>query len=281
MPATIACSTTSYGPHGAKAAICHLREVGIHFVELPIHTHGQKTFYGETPLLTSIATDSEVAEAAKFIADQGVAVASCQILTGNPLFKSARQVLKRKLDIASQLGAKIVVGDSGESQSPEERSVLYEGLVELADHAATLGMTYCLDLQRGNCRNHRGMLQVMQDVQHPDLRVNFDTGALFYLNEEPVVEIAFLKVCSFVRHLNLKDSSGEYNSWHFPALGAGGAVDFLRIYQIMRDMRFPAPLSIHVDGVEGQHDLPLSDYQRQVAESVATLRECGYFNDIN
>jgi hypothetical protein len=51
----------------------------------------------------------------------------------------------------------------------------------------------------------------------------------------------------------------------------------MRVFQIMRDMGFPAPFSIHVDGIEGEQDLPLAVYQQRVADSVMTLRECGYF----
>ncbi|MDB5385583.1 MAG: sugar phosphate isomerase/epimerase [Planctomycetaceae bacterium] len=278
MPATIACSTTSYGPFGPRAAITHLRSVGLQYLELPIHTHGQKTRYGEIPLLTSIASDQEIAEAQVLLTDHGVSLASCQIVTGNPLFKSARQVLRRKLEIAGQLGVKLVIGDAGEVQSPDQLPALYQALTELGDVAGSLGITYCLDLQPGICRNHRGMIQAMQDLDHPQIRLNFDTGSLFYYNDEPVLEIALLKVCPYIRHLNLKDCLGEYDYWYFPPLGYGGAVDFMRVHQVMRDMGFPAPLSIHVDGIEGERDLPLETYQKQVVDSVATLRECGYFN---
>lgn len=278
MPAIIACSTTSYGPYGPRAAIAHLRTVGLQFLELPIQTHGQKTLFGEEPLLTSIASAKEVAQAQTLLTDHGVTLSSCQILTGNPLFKSARQVLKRKLEIAAQLGVQLVIGDSGEIESSAQLPDLYAALTELGDLAGSLGITYCLDLQPGICRNHRGMLQTMQDLQHPNLRLNFDTGSLFFYNDEPVLEIALLKVCSLVKHLNLKDSLGEYNYWYFPPLGYGGAVDFMRVRQIMRDMGYPAPMSIHVDGVEGERDLPLAVYEQRVCDSVTTLRECGYFN---
>ncbi len=278
MPATIACSTSSYGPYGAQAAVSHLRTVGLKYLELPIHTQGQPTRYGEDPFITSTATEKDARQVNRYLADHGVQLSSCQINTGNPLFKSARQVLKRKMEIAAQLGVKLVIGDGGELESSDQLGSLIEALRELGDLAAKLGLTYCLDLQPGVCRNHRGMLDLFRQLEHPHIFLNFDTGALFYYNEEPVLEIALMRVAPYVRHLNLSDSIGEYDYWYFPALGYGGAVDFVRVHQIMRDMGFLAPLSIHVDGIEGDHDLPLLTYQQRVADSVTTLRECGYFN---
>lgn len=278
MPATIACSTTSYGPYGAQAAISHLRKVGLQHLELPIHTHGQPTRYGEDPLITSDATDKLIQQVQRYLGDHGVGLVSCQIDTGNPLFNSARQALRRKMEIAAKLGVKVVVGNGGELESPDQRDILITALRELGDLAEKLGLIYCLDLQPGVCQNHRGMLDIIRQLEHPHIFLNFDTGALFYYNEEPVLEIALTKVAPYLRHLNLSDSIGEYDYWYFPALGYGGAVDFMRVHQIMRDMGFPAPLSIHVDGIEGDHDIPLEVYQQRVADSVATLRECGYFN---
>ena len=277
MPATIACSASSYGPYGAQAAIPHLRQIGLQYLELPILTQGQPTRYGEEPLITSTASEKDTQRVLHFIHDHGVRLSACQIDTGNPLFKSARQVLKRKMDIAAQLGVKLVIGNGGELESSDQRGSLLAALQELGDHAQTLGLTYCLDMQPGICRSHRGMLELMRELQHPQIWLNFDTGALFYYNEEPVLEIALLKVAPLLRHLNLSDSIGEFDYWYFPALGYGGAVDFMRVFQIMRDMAFPAPFSIHVDGIEGEHDLPLAVYQQRVADSVMTLRECGYF----
>lgn len=278
MPATIACSSSSYGPYGAQAAVPHLRQIGLEYLELPISTHGQRPSLGEKPLLTSTARDNDVNETLRFVSDHGVKLASCQILTGNPVLNSARQVLKRKMEVAASLGVSVVVGDAGEPESRNELSPLYDVLRELGDHAAKLHQTYCIDMQRGLCRNHRGLLQVMSELEHPHVRINFDTGNLFYLNEEPVLEIALVKTAPYIKHVNLKDSIGEFEYWFFPALGYGGAVDFARVFQVMRDMAFPGPMSIHVDGIDGESDLPLSTYQNRVAASVNTLRECGYFN---
>ena len=40
---------------------------------------------------------------------------------------------------------------------------------------------------------------------------------------------ALKQVRKYVRHMHLKDTNGQYQKWHFPALGEGGAVDFAQV----------------------------------------------------
>jgi L-ribulose-5-phosphate 3-epimerase len=81
-----------------------------------------------------------------------------------------------------------------------------------------------------------------------------------------------------VKHVHLKDSMGQFGQWYFPALGAGGAVDFLRVYQIMRDCGFAGPYSIEIEGIDGEPELTLEETHQRVVESVALLRRVGYFD---
>jgi len=139
-------------------------------------------------------------------------------------------------------------------------------------------MTVCFETHPGICVNHREMLRVMRDLDHPRLRLNFDTANLLYFNENVYVEVALAKVCHLVKHVHLKDSMGQYQQRYFPALGCGGAVDFLRVYKILRDIRFPGPYSIEIGGIEGEPDLSLAEHHQRVVDSVKYLRELGYFD---
>ena len=118
----------------------------------------------------------------------------------------------------------------------------------------------------------------MRELDHPQLRLNVDTGNLPYYNEMISVEIALAKVCHLVKSLHLKDSMGQFGQWYFPALGEGGAIDFLRIYQIMRDLNFKGPYTIEIGGIEGEGELSLDEYHQRVVRSVAFLRRIGYFD---
>lgn len=273
----VSCFTNSYGRFGAKAAIENVRAAGLEHVELPIRTAGVASLFGDEPLLTQEADADDLKRVDELLALHGVTVSSCNVSSGNPLERSATDLAKRKLDVAKHFGVDVVVGGAGEVEDEAALGALYSHLREIGDHAAGLGMTYCFETHPGICVNHRFMLKTMHDLNHPNLRLNFDTGNLHYYNVNANVEVALAKVCPFVKHLHLKDSTGEPGDWYFAALGLGGAVDFLRVLQIMRDVGFSGPFSIELEGIRGEGDVPFETVQRRVADSVQLLRDCGYF----
>ena len=118
----------------------------------------------------------------------------------------------------------------------------------------------------------------MEELDHASLRLNFDTGNILYYNDDVHVEIALARICPYVRHVHLKDHNGVPGEWYFPALGQGGEVDFVRVYEIMRDCGFSGPFSLEIEGIQGEAELSLDDYQRRIQDSVAHLENCGFFD---
>jgi inosose dehydratase len=278
MPALISCLTNSYGRFGAQAGIEQMAAAGIHHVELPIRTAGVDSPFGDQPFVTSAATLDDLKQADELLERHGVAVCSCNVTSGNPLDPEVVAITKRKLDLATHFGVSLVVGGAGEAGTPEELETLYGNLREIGDHAGQLGITYCFETHPGICQHHRGMLDTMQALDHPHLKLNFDTANILYYNENVVSETALAKVCHHVRHIHLKDSQGDFGKWYFPALGRGGAVDFVRVLQLMSTCGFTGPYSLEIEGIAGEGELTLKAYQQRIAESVEHLRTCGYFD---
>lgn len=278
MPPIIACHTNCYGRLGAAAAIENVRAAGLEFIELPIRTPGFRSRCGDPPLVTTESTLAELRDVEGLLARCGVKVASCTCMAGNPIDPANAAVLKRKLDLASHFGVKFIVTDAGIANDEGERRQIYANLREVGDYAAKLGITVCFETHRGLCVNHREMLRVMADLDHPRLRLNFDTGNILYYNENVQGEVALAKACHLVKHVHLKESSGRFGDWHFPALGTAGGVDFLRAYQIMRDCGFKGPWSIEIEGIEGEPELSPAQFHERVVESVRYLRTLGYFD---
>jgi inosose dehydratase len=278
MPPLVACHTNSYGRLGGFAAIENIRAAGLEYVELPIRRAGFRSRAGDLPLVTTAATFAHLRQLERLLEIHGVRVSSCTCMAGNPVDDAAVAVMQRQLDLASHFGVKFVVADAGTAADDGERGRIYANLQRIGDHAAKLGITVCFETHRGLCVNHREMLQVMAEIAHPNLRLNFDTGNIVYYNEHICGEVALAKVCHLVRHVHLKDSSGKFADWNFPALGRGGGVDFLRVYQILRDCGFRGPYSIEIEGVAEEPRLSLAQYQERVVESVEYLRTLGYFD---
>ena len=278
MPPIISCMANSYGSYGPQAAIERLCSAGIQYLELPIRTQGVMSIFRETPLLTHRSTPADIASLEKLLAQHDVQLASCNLTGGNPLDEETVSLLKKKLDVAHALGVTVVVGGAGEVQDESQLPELYGHLKEIGDYAGNLGITYCFETHPGLCESHYAMLETMQVLDHPQLRLNFDTANILYYNRHVEGEIALAKVCQFVKHLHLKDSLGEYRSWYFPALGEGGAVNFIRVLEIMRACGFAGPYSIEIEGIHGEAEPSLDEYHRRIVNSAQHLRDCGFFD---
>ncbi len=278
MQAIISCFTNSYGRFGARGAIENLRDAGLEYLELPIRTAGTESIFGDEPLVTTESTPEDLNLVGRMLNDHGLKLSSCNITSGNPLDPQVVDVTQRKLDLAAELGVSLVVGGAGEAEDDEQLEQLYDNLRQIGDYAAGKGIIYCFETHPGICVNHHYMLRTMQDLDHPHLKLNFDTANLFYYNTNVCCEVALAKVCPYVKHLHLKDCMGTPGEWYFPALGYGGAVDFLQVLQIMRDSGFRGPYSLELEGIRGEGELSLEQYQQRVLDSVDTLKSCGYFD---
>ncbi len=120
------------------------------------------------------------------------------------------------------------------------------------------------------------MLSTMERLDHPCIRLNFDTGNILYYNAGADVVGELRQVVSFVRHVHLKDHSGGVGEWYFPALGAGGAVDFAKVHNVLMDAVFDGPCSLEIEGIAGEPPLSLAQTHQRIVNSIAHLRTCGY-----
>ena len=278
MRTIVSCHTNCYGRFGARAAIKMLRTAGLEHVELPIFGDGEKPPLGDKPLVTTASTLGDLKGVDRLLEIHDVCVESCDITGGNPLDPKVAALAKRKLGLASHFGVKLVVGSAGKADDPARLDKLYRHLREIGDCAARLGITYCLQTAPGLCQDHRRMLQTMAALDHPHVKLNFDTGNLLYNNKHINGEVALAKTCDRVRHVHLKDLDGEYQQGDFPALGDGGSVDFVRVLELLGTCGFEGPYSIAIEEDSDEANLSVDDHHERVCRSVQYLRACGYFD---
>lgn len=271
--------TNCYGRFGAEVAIERLANAGLKWVELPLRTEGFITRASDPPLLSTGATGAEIDHVRRLLERHGVQISSCNILSGNPRDPQVVEITRQKLELASQLGVGLCVGDGGKADVPGDLAILHVHLRRIGDAAEKLGITYCCETHPGLCQHPAGMLETMQAVDHPHVRLNFDTANVLYHNRGVDLYAALQKVLPFVRSLHLKDSPGGYQEYAFPELGAGGAVDFARVRGIAEAGGYSGPYCIEIQGTAGEPEPSLEELQRRVTASVQTLRNCGYFGE--
>lgn len=278
MTTLVSCLTNSYGRFGPIAAMEHLRDAGLEHLELNIKNHGVPSFFKETPILTNGSTPSDIDQVKNLLQQHQVQLSSCNITSGNPLDPKIVVITKQKLDLAHQLDVSLVVGGAGEIEDESQRATLYQHLQEIGDYAAQKGITYCFETHPGICVDAAGMLRTMTDLDHPHLRLNFDTGNINYYNQYANVLESLHEVVTFVKHVHLKDSYCKYKDWHFTTLGEAGGIDFLKIRFLLEDNHFEGPYSLEIEGIEGEEDPTLEEHHNRVKQSVQYLRECGFFD---
>jgi inosose dehydratase len=280
MKRIISCFTNSYGPAGIRAAAERIREAGIDHLELALRGHN---FGGlvipESAVITEKASDAEARAFCDHLAAHGVKVSGCNVGGADIRTRDGVELTERRIRFAARwFGVAVCVSGAGQPADAAERRTIVEHLRRLGDTAGAVGVTLALETHKGPTQNASAMLALMDEVDHPQVRLNFDTGNIAYYNRDadPCDELERVK--HLVRNVHLKDNRGGFEDWYFPALGDGGSVDFVRVREILDGVGFTGPYTIEIEGIGGEPEPGLDGRQERIARSVAHLRSCGYFN---
>lgn len=143
-----------------------------------------------------------------------------------------------------------------------------------ADYAQSKGILVCLETHPPLITNADVALSTLKDLQHPNIKVNWDTGNIYYYNEGLDGEEQLQKIAPYIGHVHFKDSRKGFKEWFFPALGQG-TIDLGRCLAIMRQAGFNGPFSIEIEGVAGEGEQTLEQRQESIRKSVEHLRDLG------
>jgi L-ribulose-5-phosphate 3-epimerase len=280
MTRIISCFTNCYGPAGVSTAAARIRETGIDHLELALRGHN---FGGLVIPESAVITEKADDNAAQAFCDQlnrsGVKVSGCNVGGADIRTHEGLELTARRIRFAARwFAVKICVSGAGQPVDASERTTIVAHLRRLGDVAEECGITLALETHKGPTQNAAAMLALMKDVEHPHVRLNFDTGNIAYYNQgaDPCDELD--KVKHLVRNVHLKDNRGGFEDWYFPAVGDGGAVDFGRVRQILDGVGFAGPYTIEIEGIGGEPEPGLDERQERISRSVAHLRCCGYFD---
>lgn len=252
MPDNIlSCRPGSYGRY-AETTFAHLQSIGVKYVEIPVPALvdvGEKLreleSFGLQAMTTQCSFDVKDADGAAAFQDQ--------------------------LDATVQLGCQRIFVSVKRDELPED--IAYGRLRELGARAAEAGVTILLETHPDLITNGDVALATMRGVDHPNIRVNFDTANVYYYNEgvDGLAEMA--KVIEFIGAVHLKDTNGGFKTWCFPALGEG-IVDFGEVFRLCNDNGLTGPFTMEIEGIQGE-ELTLEETQDRVARSVQHLRDLG------
>lgn len=279
MPRLVSCFTNCFGPSGVRAAVERIGEAGIDHLELALRGHN---FGGlvipESAVITERASDAEAGAFLDLLHAHNVKVSGCNVGGADIRTTEGVELTERRIQFAHRwFAVATVVSGSGQPADAAERRTVVAHLRRIGDTAAGLGMVVALETHKGPTQNAAAMLDLMNDVDHPAVRLNFDTGNIAYYNAgvDPADELE--KVAPLVRNVHVKDNRGRFEDWYFPAVGDGGAVDFRRIRAILDGVGYDGAYTIEIEGIGGEPEPDLDARVDRVRRSVEHLRNCGYF----
>lgn len=251
MDNLIACRIASYGKFQERAW-SHLPTIGINHVEMPAPDPG------------------EIGEARKKLAQHGLQASSlqgkCQIAKPD-----VADDVRTQIYACSELGAKILFLSVKKAETPDND--VWDRLREIGDLARSEGVTIVMETHPDLITNGDVGRATMQAINHPSVRVNYDTANVYYYNEGIDCIAEMNKLIDYIGAVHLKDTNGGFKTWHFPALGQG-IVDFPEMFRILGGRGFRGPYTMEIEGIEGI-EWDEAAQLKAIEDSVAYLRRIG------
>lgn len=247
-PFRLACRLANYG-QDLEAGLEHIRDMGLHYVFM------------------SIPKPEEVEGTREKMKALGLEIL---VVRGDTDLskETSLEDLRVQFETCERLGVKYMFLSPKRHDAPFE--VIYDRLRQAGDLAAKHGVLLVLETHPDLGTNGEVHVATMKAINHPNVRVNFDTANITYYNRDTSAVSELGKCIDYVATLEVKDHNGAFETWNFPALGEG-IVDFPALFKVLRDHGYTGPITIEVEGVKGV-DWRLADRKKALEASVAYLR---------
>jgi L-ribulose-5-phosphate 3-epimerase len=254
-------------------AYAYLSRAGVRYVEVPALAPAMGPKHGLTTFAPEAMDDDDVkaflARLHRLGLEPITVTAMCHL-------DDHREVtaLRRRIDFAQALGCRYVITDSTEQEdSGDARRKVIATLRKMGDYAADRSVQLALETHAGPTRNGRFAREFLEEVAHPNVGFNYDTGNILYYNDgiDPAEDISH--IAERVVHVHLKDTQGGKEEWKFCALG-DGVVKFAKILETLNSVGFKGPYSLEIEGMAGE-DLNREGYLHRVRKSLEYLQSIG------
>jgi sugar phosphate isomerase/epimerase len=164
------------------------------------------------------------------------------------------EAIARAIDTVNDFGARIIFSSVQSGGRPLDD--VYTQLRKLGDRAAKRNVIVAMETHPDLVSNGRRAAATMLGVDHPHIRLNYDSANIFYHNEHCDAGGGIREMLYFLPYLgavHLKESNGKYHDWWFPALHEpGGIVDFPRLFALCHAADFHGPFTLEIEGITGE-----------------------------
>ena len=250
----VACRFWCYGEYAPDVAWTELPKQGIHHFEM------------------DCPEPADIPDLKKKLADHGLAASSIQCKC-DVKSEDVVEAMKPQLDVCVEMDAIFCYTSVNGGDTP--RDLVWQRLRAIGDEAAQRDLFVSMETHPDLVHNGDEALKSMHAIDHPNVRVNFDTANVLYYNENTDTITELEKIADHVGSMHLKESTGGYRVIDFPALGKG-IVDYARVFQVMSARGFAGPYTMELEGPEKRSR---EDQIAHVATSAAHLRAIGMLKE--
>ena len=234
----LAITTVTYGPCTLDDALGSIRGAGYSRVEV-VCVPGHCDHY-------EIDMDDAGVEALKArLNAHGLALSCLGAATGLATAGAVEQA-KQSIELARKLGTNVVVHSiAGASGHDENLDDFFQHIGGALEKARQNGVIIALELHGNHTGNGRSMLEVIRRVDHPNLKINYDTANCMYHGGQWPYEDLEAALPEVV-NIHLKDKIDGKGVWNFPPVGSG-QVDFERVFRILDKGDYRGTMSIEIE----------------------------------
>jgi sugar phosphate isomerase/epimerase len=243
--------TLAYHDYSLEDALRGISAAGFRYVELSATRGGCEHVPADSD-------DEVVAALRQRLAYYGLQVSSVNGNLGLTT-REGIELSKKAMSLASKLGAKIIVNTIGGPGNQEDLAVFLASAGEVAEHARRCGVTLGIEIHGEHTGNGALTLDVVRKVNHPNVKINYDTANCIYFSGTLPYEDLRVAVPE-TAHIHLKDKIGGKGVWNFPLMGMG-ETDFARVFRILDESGYAGPFSIEVEPERGSR-LTLAETDR-------------------
>jgi sugar phosphate isomerase/epimerase len=253
-PNMLACRLANYGKF-QDAAWEHLPSIGFKYVFI------------------NVPAPEEVPDIKARLQKHGLKVA---VVRGNADLSKSSSVdeLAGQCETCEKLGVKFMF------LSPKhpgvDKATAYRRLRQAGDAAKKHGVIIALETHPDLGTNGDVHVETMKRIDHPNIRVNFDTGNVTFYNYETNAAAELQKCIQYVATVEFKDHDGGFETWNFPTIGKG-AVDFPAVIKILKEHKYAGPVTMEVEGVRGV-EMDEAQTKKYIEESAKHVRTLGEFD---
>ncbi len=270
MKNKIGATTACYAGFSLDDALRGIAKAGLKYVELSAMYESCDAHSGLTEhVIPEKMTKQDVDHLKMQIQEYGLQPMS---ISGhaNLIMGESVEGLKRRIDLAKEIGAAIVNTKVGDPTSKEEIDLFYHNISKIADFASQNKVVIGLETSGNYFSTAKRATPILKEINSPFIQLNYDTAnVIYYVGVRPEDDIEY--GIDFIAHIHLKDKIGGKGEYNFPPLGKG-EVDFKKIFTILQNNNYEGPLSIEIE-FDGKRKESLADVDYAVKESFEYIKD--------